>query len=357
MNTFGNALRLTTAGESHGPAITAILDGFPAGVAIDFDALQTAMDTRRPGQGGATSPRRETDRVELLSGVFEGRSTGTPITIHIANTDARPADYESLKHVYRPSHADFTYQAKYGIRDYRGGGRASARETALRVAAGALAQMALDKLGVKIHAYTRQIGSVELDLPMEALDLSKIYDTPTRCPHPATAQRMDTLIERVRQAGDTVGGIVAGAIVGLPAGIGEPVYGKFHALLASAMMSINAAKGFEVGMGFAGACRLGSEMNDAFALDSTGHITTLTNHSGGVQGGITTGRAVTFRVAFKPVASLSRDFPAITDQGRPISLAVGGRHDACVVPRAVAVVKAMATLTTLDALLLARHPL
>lgn len=354
MNTFGHILRLTTAGESHGPAITAILDGFPAGVAIDIDSIQAAMDTRRPGQGGATSARREADRVQLLSGVFEGRSTGAPITIQIANTDARPADYEPLRNVYRPSHADFTYQAKYGIRDHRGGGRASARETALRVAAGAIARLALDKMGVQVYAYTSRIGSVALDLPLEAIDFEHIYNFATRCPHPETAARMDTVIQRVRQAGDTVGGIVSGAIVGLPAGVGEPVYGKFHAMLASAMMSINAAKGFEVGMGFEGACRLGSEMNDPFAVDASGRITTLTNHSGGVQGGITTGRAVTFRVAFKPVATLTRDYPAITADGAAITIAAGGRHDACVVPRAVAVVQAMATLTTLDALLLNR---
>lgn len=354
MNTFGHILRLTTAGESHGPAITAILDGFPAGVAIDLDAIQAAMDTRRPGMGGGTSARREADRVQLLSGVFDGRSTGAPITIQIANTDARPADYDQLRNVYRPSHADFTYQAKYGIRDHRGGGRASARETALRVAAGAIAQQALDTMGVQVYAYTSRIGSVALDLPLEAIDFQHIYDFPTRCPHPDTAARMDAVIQRVRQAGDTVGGIVSGAIAGLPAGIGEPVYGKFHAMLAAAMMSINAAKGFEIGMGFEGACRLGSEMNDPFALDSDGHITSITNHSGGVQGGITTGRAVTFRVAFKPVATLSRDYTAITTDGTPVTINAAGRHDACVVPRAVAVVKAMAALTALDAILLHR---
>ena len=352
MNTFGQLLRLTTAGESHGPAITAILDGFPAGITIDFDALQATMNTRRPGQGGATSPRCEHDHVELLSGVFDGVSTGSPITISIANTDVRSADYEQFKHIYRPSHADFTYQTKYGIRDYRGGGRASARETALRVAAGALAQMALDQLGIKVFAYTSRIGSVSLDLPLEAIDFEHIYDFLSRCPHADTAARMDEIIQRVRQAGDTVGGIVSGAIAGLPAGLGQPVYHKFHAMLASAMMSINAAKGFEVGMGFEGACRLGSAMNDPFALDANNHITTLTNHSGGVQGGITTGRAVTFRVAFKPVATLAREFKAITDSGQEVTVNGAGRHDVCVVPRAVAVVKAMAALTTLDAILL-----
>ncbi len=355
MNTFGNIFRLTSAGESHGPALTGIIDGMPAGVKIDIDKVNLALSHRRPG-GDKTlnSTRREPDQISILSGVLDGVTIGTPIAFQIVNVDARSKDYEHMRHIFRPSHADYTYQAKYGIRDWRGGGRSSARETALRVAAGAMAQAVLDQYGIKIYAYAAQIGTAKIDVPIEDLDLEKIYEHPTRCPHPETAERMTCLLRRTREAGDTIGGIINGVITGLPVGIGEPIYNKFQAMLASAMMSINAAKGFDYGMGFDDACRLGSEMNDLFTLSPDGKITTLTNHSGGIQGGITNGCPVNFRVAFKPVATLMRDCPAISDTGEPVTLHPRGRHDSCVIPRAVSVVQAMAQITTLDALLMSR---
>ena len=354
MNTFGNIFRLTTAGESHGPAMTGIIDGMPSGIKIDLARINLALSRRRPG-GECTlnSTRGEPDNIVVLSGLLDGVTTGTPIAFTIANIDARSEDYEHMRHIYRPSHADFTYQAKYGIRDWRGGGRSSARETVLRVAAGAFAAEVLEHYGVKVYAYASQIGSVKIDVPADTLDLEAVFEHPTRCPHLPTAERMISLVERVRDAGDTIGGIVNGVILGLPVGVGEPVYSKFHAMLASAMMSINAAKGFDYGMGFEGVCRLGSEMNDAFTLTPEGEISTLTNHSGGVQGGITNGSPVVFRVAFKPVATLMREIPAINDEGESVTLIPRGRHDSCVVPRAVSVVQAMAQITALDALLMA----
>ncbi len=354
MNTFGNIFRVTTAGESHGPAMTAIIDGMPAGVKIKVSKIEEALQHRRPGDSSFNSTRREPDHINILTGLIDDTTTGTPIAFTIDNTDARPDDYDHLRNVYRPSHADFTYQAKYGIRDWRGGGRSSARETALRVAAGAFAQAALDHFGVEVFAYASQIGRVKLELPPSALDLESIYDHPTRCPHPATAERMASLLRHVRDAGDTVGGIVSCVICKMPVGIGEPMYDKFHANLASAMMSINAAKGFEYGMGFEGVDRLGSEMNDAFCLNQKGEITTITNHSGGIQGGITNGRAVFFRVAFKPVPTLMRDFRTINSSGDSVTVKPRGRHDSCVVPRAVSVVQAMAQITALDAILMGR---
>lgn len=354
MNTFGNIFRLTTAGESHGPAITAIIDGMPAGVAVNPAAVQAAVDRRRPGSGGISSARNEADRVHILSGVLDGVTTGTPIALLIENLDQRPSDYDHLRDVYRPSHADYTYQMKYGIRDHRGGGRSSARETAMRVAAGALAEAALAAHGIRVHAFTRQVGSVALTKPIETLDFEQVYSHRMRCPDAETDAEMERLARHVAEAGDTVGGIIGGVITGLPAGLGEPVYGKFQAMLASAMLSINAVKGFDYGMGFDGVSRLGSEMNDRFVLARDGRITTITNHSGGIQGGITNGRAVTFRVAFKPVATLMRETMAITADGREVTLHPHGRHDSCVVPRAVPVVAAMAAITTLDALLMAR---
>lgn len=356
MNTFGNLFRLTTAGESHGPALTGIIDGMPAGVLIDSESIDRFLAKRAPGQASRlTSPRKEKDHVRILSGVYNGVTTGTSIGFIIDNTDCRPDDYEYLRHAFRPSHADYTYTAKYGVRDHRGGGRASARETATRIVGGAFAMAALHQLGISICAFSSQIGNVKLLKPFDDLTLDEsVYEASMYCPDPETNKRMETVIRRTRDAGDTVGGIVTCVINGLPAGIGEPIYGKFQSMLASAIMSINAVKGFDYGMGFDGVNRLGSEMNDQFALDKKGHITTLTNHSGGIQGGITNGQPVVFRAAFKPIATLMRDVHSIDDQGNPVILPAHGRHDVCALPRAVPVVNSMAAIATLDAILLNR---
>lgn len=354
MNTIGNIFRLTTAGESHGEAMTAIVDGMPAGVRVSIDDINEALARRRPGDDELSSPRKEPDRVRVLSGIMNGVTLGTPVAMVIDNVDARSDDYARMRDVYRPSHADYTYDVKYGIRDHRGGGRASARETALRVAAGALADAALAEMGIRVYAYTSRIGNITVRNDVTADELNLVYKHRMRCPDPETDAEMARFVKYVREAGDTVGGIVAGIIDGMPAGIGEPVYGKLQAMLASAMMSINAAKGFDYGMGFDGACRLGSEMNDHFVQTADGRISTVTNHSGGIQGGITNGRAVNFRVAFKPVATLMREMAGIDRDGRPVVIQPRGRHDACVVPRAVAVVSAMASITVFDAILLSR---
>ncbi len=351
MNTFGKIFRLTTAGESHGAAMTGIIDGMPAGISINIDDINEALARRRPGSTHLGTARNEEDRIEIHSGIFKGTTTGAPIAFTIANNDARSTDYEHIRHIFRPSHADFTYQQKYGIRDWRGGGRASARETVLRVAAGAFADAVLRLHGIKIYAYASQIGKAKLLIHQSQLILEDIYKSPTRCPDPETSAQMESIIRLAREAGDTVGGIVNGTIIGLPVGLGEPIYDKFQVQLAAAMMSINAAKGFDYGMGFEGAERLGSEMNDPFCLDSDGNITTITNHSGGIQGGITNGCPVDFRVAFKPIATLMREIPAITDSGEITTILPKGRHDTCVIPRAVPVVQAIAQITTLDLLL------
>lgn len=354
MNTFGTNLRLTTFGESHGAAIGGVLDGMPAGIAIDLAEVQRQLDRRRPGQSDIVSPRREADRVNILSGLFEGVTTGTPIGFTIANTSQHSADYEEMRHAFRPSHADYTYIAKYGIRDHRGGGRASARETAARVAGGAFARQALALKGIAVTAYTAQIGSIALAAGYPLPSPEMIEANEVRCPDPDTAARMRELILEVRKSGDTVGGIVRCVVTGLPAGLGEPVFGKLQAMLATAMMGIPAAKGFDIGMGFDGASRLGSEMIDEFDIAPDGSVTTRTNHSGGIQGGISNGAPVTMRVAFKPVATLLRDVSTVDDAGNRIILHARGRHDPCVVPRAVPVVEAMAALTILDAMLTAR---
>ncbi|MDO4319395.1 MAG: chorismate synthase [Bacteroidales bacterium] len=356
MNTFGNIFRLTTAGESHGPALTGIIDGMPAGVLVDIESIDRFMARRAPGrQPGITSQRKEADHVRILSGVFEGMTLGTPIGFTIDNTDCRPADYEHLRHTFRPSHADYTYTAKYGVRDHRGGGRASARETATRLVAGAFALAALHQLGISVWAFSSQIGNVKINRPLDELDISEsIYETSMYCPDAETNRRMESLVRRTHEAGDTVGGIVTCVIQGLPAGIGEPVFGKFQSMLASAIMSINAVKGFDYGMGFDGVSRFGSEMNDPFAIDTNGRITTVTNHSGGIQGGITNGRAVVFRAAFKPIATLMREIRTIDDRGNTVVLPARGRHDVCALPRAVPVVHSMAAIATLDAVLMHR---
>lgn len=351
MNTFGNIFRLTTFGESHGAALGGVIDGMPAGLKIDLDLVQAELDRRRPGQSSLVTQRNEPDRVEVLSGLFDGVTTGTPIGFVIANTNQHSRDYEEMRHCWRPSHADMTYSVKYGLRDYRGGGRASARETAARVAAGAFARQALAAKGISVSAYTQQIGPIAVALPYTALDFGKVYDNPVRCPDAQTAELMAQFIERVKSAGDTVGGIVKCVIKGCPAGLGDPLFDKLQARLAAAMLSIPAVKGFDYGLGFDNCCCLGSEMIDEFTVDKEGAVTTRSNHSGGIQGGISNGSDIYFRVAFKPVATLLRQVSTVTDTGEPTTLKARGRHDACVLPRAVPVVEAMAAMTLLDALL------
>lgn len=354
MNTFGTLLRLTTFGESHGPAVGGVIDGFPAGVAIDLEFIQSELDRRRPGQSRLTTARKESDTVELLSGVFEGRSTGCPIGFIVRNENQHSADYDNLRDVYRPSHADYTYQSKYGIRDHRGGGRSSARETIARCVGGALAKLALRQLGITVTAYTSQVGPIALGADYRAYDLRLAETNAVRCPDPAKAEEMAALIEAVKADGDTIGGIITCVVSGCPAGLGAPAFGKLHADLGRAMLSINAVKGFEYGMGFAGVAERGSEQNDIFQPAPDGRITTRTNRSGGIQGGISNGEDVYFRVAFKPVATLLREQETVDTAGRPTLVKARGRHDPCVLPRAVPVVEAMAAMTILDHCLLNR---
>lgn len=349
MNSFGTIYRLTTFGESHGPAIGGVIDGMPAGIEIDIQAVQRELDRRRPGQSALTTARNEADRVEFLSGIFEGRSTGAPIGFIVRNADHHSADYDNLRHAFRPSHADFTYSVKYGHRDHRGGGRSSARITIPRVVAGAIAKQALAKIGVEVHAYTSQVGAVRLEKPYTELDLSLTDSNAVRCPDADAARRMTELITEVKGRGDTVGGVITGVITGVPAGLGEPEGDKLHAALGAAMLSINAAKGFDYGMGFDGASMLGSEAIDKWAGGTLGRVGTATNRSGGIQGGISNGEDIYFRVAFKPVATLLQPVAAVSDTGEPIELQVRGRHDPCVLPRAVPIVEAMAAITVLDA--------
>ena len=351
-NSFGHIFRLTSFGESHGAAIGGVVDGMPAGIEVDMDFIQGELDRRRPGQSRLTTSRREADKVELLSGVFEGRTTGCPIGFIVRNENQHSNDYDNLRCVFRPSHADFTYWQKYGIRDHRGGGRSSARETVSRVVAGALAKLALRQVGITIQAYTQQVGDIALPGTYEDYDLAMTEKNDVRCPDSATAERMVTLISEVKAEGDTIGGIIACVVKGCPVGLGEPAFGKLHAELAYAMLSINAAKGFEYGMGFAGASQRGSQQNDIFMPDEDGGITTRTNHSGGIQGGISNGQDIYFRVAFKPVATLLREQQTVTIEGESTMLKARGRHDACVLPRAVPVVEAMTAITILDNYLL-----
>lgn len=354
MNSFGQIYRLTTFGESHGPALGGVIDGMPAGIKIDMDALMLAMQRRRPGQSDIVTARNESDSVQLLSGFFEGITTGTPIGFIIPNADNRSADYEAMRHIFRPSHADFTYQMKYGLRDHRGGGRSSARETASRIVGGELAAQALRQSGITINAYTSQVGNIVLDTPYNDLDFSAIDTNPVRCPDILKAREMEQLIRNVKIKGDTIGGVVTCVVRGCPAGLGEPVFDKLHARLAQAMLSINAAKGFDYGTGFASAAMRGSEAIDTFTTDPDGSIHTLTNNSGGIQGGISNGEDIYFRVAFKPVATLLREIDTVTDNGNPTTLHARGRHDPCVVPRAVPIVEAMTAMVILDSLLLQR---
>lgn len=347
-NTFGRLFRLTTFGESHGIAIGGIIDGFPAGLKVDFDKINREMQRRKPGQSAIVTQRKEEDKVEFLSGIFNGITTGTPIAFVIENTNAKSTDYSHLKDTYRPSHADYTYDAKYGIRDYRGGGRSSARETAARVVGGALAKQLLT--GVSIKAYVSSVGPIHLNKHYKELDFSLTETNPVRCPDVEKAREMEDYIRTVRKNGDTTGGVVTCVIQGVPTGWGAPVFDKLHAMLGMAMLSINAVKGFEYGSGFSGTKMLGSEHNDTFRSD----FTTETNYSGGIQGGISNGEDVYFNVAFKPVATLMQKQELLHKNGELITEQGRGRHDPCVVPRAVPIVEAMAALVLADFYLQAR---
>jgi len=341
-NTFGKLFTLTTFGESHGEAIGGIIDGCPAGITIDPEEIQYQMNRRKPGQSAIVTKRKEDDEVQFLSGVFEGKTLGTPIGFIIQNKDQKSQDYSHIKQVYRPSHADFTYDKKYGHRDYRGGGRASARETACRVVGGAIARRILPNIG--IHAFVSSVGEIFIDKPYQELDFSKIESNTIRCPDELIAGKMESYIREVRKQGDTVGGTVTCVIQGVPAGWGEPVFDKLHAQLGKAMLSINAVKGFEYGSGFCGSKMRGSEHNDSFNEDGS----TKTNLSGGIQGGISNGMDIYFRVAFKPVATIMQSQTTIDKQGKFVEMQGKGRHDPCVVPRAVPIVEAMAALVLAD---------
>ena len=351
MNTFGQIFRLTTFGESHGEAIGGVVDGMPAGIEIDVDFIQQELARRRPGQSSITTSRQELDQVELLSGVFEGHSTGCPIGFIVRNQNQHSHDYDNMRQLFRPSHADFTYYYKYGARDHRGGGRSSARITISRCVAGALAKLALRQLGISIQAYTSQVGDIALDRDYHQYDLSKTESNAVRCPDAEKAAQMIALIERVKAEGDTIGGIITCVVKGCPAGLGEPEAHKLHADLGAAMLSINAVKGFEYGEGFAGVAQRGSEQNDIFR-PVVGRITTVSNHSGGIQGGISNGQDIYFRVAFKPVATLLQTQDTVDINGKPTTLTARGRHDPCVLPRAVPIVESMTAMTIFDHYLL-----
>lgn len=351
-NSYGTLFKISTFGESHGPAIGVIIDGCPAGLQIDESYIQSELDRRKPGQSKITTQRKEDDTFKILSGVFEGKSTGTPIAIVIENQDQRSKDYSHIAETFRPSHADYTYESKYGVRDYRGGGRSSARETAARVAAGAIAKLLLKQHGIDINAYVSEVGDIKTPHYTE-LDLSKTEDNIVRCPDAAIAEKMIALIDQVRLDRDTIGGIVTCVIQNTPVGLGEPVFDKLHAELGKAMLSINAVKGFEYGSGFEGTRLRGSQHNDAF-YNEAGKIKTKTNFSGGIQGGISNGEDIYFNVAFKPVATIMQDQPSVDKHGNETTVSGKGRHDPCVVPRAVPIVEAMAALVLADFLLRAK---
>jgi chorismate synthase len=348
-NSFGKLFRITTFGESHGPSIGVVIDGCPAGLEIDEAFIQSELGRRKPGQSKITTQRKEDDTCKILSGVFEGKSTGTPIALIIDNQDQRSKDYSHIENTFRPSHADYTYEAKYGVRDHRGGGRSSARETAARVAAGAIAKLLLRRAGVSIAAYVSQVGDIVAP-HYSALDLAATENNIVRCPDEATATKMIALIDEVRLARDTVGGIVTGVIKNTPTGIGEPVFDKLHAELGKAMLSINAVKGFEYGSGFEGVKLRGSQHNDEFYKDGD-RVRTRTNHSGGIQGGISNGEDIYFNVAFKPVATIMQEQQSVDKFGNDVTVSGKGRHDPCVVPRAVPIVESMAALVLADFLL------
>jgi len=341
-NSFGTLYKITTFGESHGDALGGIIDGCPAGITLDFDAIQHEMTRRKPGQSAIVTQRKEDDEVQFLSGIFEGKTTGTSIGFIIPNTNQKSDDYSDIKNTYRPSHADYVYEKKYGLRDYRGGGRSSARETASRVVAGAVAKQLLPN--IKINAFVSSVGTIFLDKPYQELDFSKTESNPVRCPDETTAAKMEELIRDIRKQGDTVGGTITCVLQNVPLGLGEPVFDKLHADLGKAMLSINAVKGFEYGSGFCGAQMKGSDHNDLYNPDGT----TKTNLSGGIQGGISNGMDIYFRVAFKPVATLIQKQEVLDNQGNIIELQGKGRHDPCVLPRAVPIVEAMAALVLAD---------
>jgi chorismate synthase len=350
-NNFGRQFRITTFGESHGKAIGVTIDGCPAGLELDELFIQEELDRRKPGQSKITTQRKEGDKAEILSGVFAGKTTGTPIAMVIYNQDQKSKDYNHIADKFRPSHADYTYHEKYGNRDYRGGGRSSARETAARVAAGAVAKLMLREIGVDIQAYVSQAGKVRLEKHYSRLDLSKTESNIVRCPDEKTADEMIELIDQTRKNQDTIGGVVSCIITGTPVGLGEPVFDKLHAELGKAMLSINAVKGFEYGSGFAGVEMTGSEHNDIFEKID-GKIVTHTNYSGGIQGGISNGQDIYFKVAFKPVATIMKDQDSVDADGAKTTVSGKGRHDPCVVPRAVPIVEAMAALVIADFYLL-----
>jgi chorismate synthase len=351
-NSFGQIFRLHTFGESHGPALGGMIDGCPSGLLLDMDFIQAELDRRKPGQSRIVTQRKEGDRVEFLSGVFEGKTTGTPIGFLIRNENQKPVDYDHLAGLYRPSHADYTYDAKYGRRDHRGGGRSSARETVSRVVAGAIAKLFLKENNIVITAYTSQVGEIKLLKAYQELDHTITETNDVRCPDPLIAETMIKKIEQVRKDGDTVGGVVSCFIKGVPAGLGEPVFDKLHADLGKAMLGINAVKGFEYGSGFDGVSMKGSEHNDAFVKKGN-RIGTTDNRSGGIQGGISNGEDIYFRVAFKPVATLMKKQITLNAEGEQEEMTGKGRHDPCVLPRAVPIVEAMAALVLADHLL--RH--
>lgn len=347
-NTFGKLFKITTFGESHGKAIGGVIDGCPSGLDVDIEAIQNELNRRKPGQSSIVTQRKEPDAVEFYSGIFEGKTTGTPIGFAIHNTNQKSHDYSHIKDSFRPSHADYTFEKKYGFRDYRGGGRSSARETASRVVAGALAKQVLSD--IKINAFVSSVGHIFIDKPYQDLDFSKIETNPVRCPDKASAEKMEAFIKQIRKEGDTVGGTITCVLQNVPIGLGEPVFDKLHADLGKAMLSINAVKGFEYGSGFCGAKMKGSEHNDLFNTDGS----TKSNLSGGIQGGISNGMDIYFRVAFKPVATIMQKQDTLDNQGNIVEMIGKGRHDPCVVPRAVPIVEAMAALVLADNYLINR---
>lgn len=349
-NTFGSLFKLTSFGESHGKAVGGVIEGVMPGMELDEQFIQSELNRRKPGQSSITTPRDEDDRVEFLSGIFEGKTTGTPIGFLIWNKDQRSKDYSNIKDVYRPSHADYTYQAKYGIRDYRGGGRASARETIARVVAGAIAKLMLKKYGVSIQAYTSSVGEVKVEKPYYELDLSKTESNIVRCPDAVVAEQMISYIDEVRKDKNSVGGVITCVLKDVPVGLGEPVFGKLHSELGKAMLSINAVKGFEYGMGFDAAKMKGSQHNDEFYMAGD-KIRTKTNRAGGILGGISSGEDIYFNVAFKPVATILMEQNTVTKDGKEVISTVKGRHDPCVLPRAVPIVEAMAAMVVVDMVL------
>ncbi|HKK82075.1 MAG TPA: chorismate synthase [Prolixibacteraceae bacterium] len=354
MNSFGQLFKLTTYGESHGTGIGGIIDGCPAGLDLDLDQIQEELDRRKPGQSKITTQRNETDTVQFFSGIFEGQTTGTPIGFFIKNKDQHSGDYNDLKNVFRPSHADYTYSQKYGVRDHRGGGRSSARETIARVAAGAIAKQLLVKLGISIQAFVNSVGEIELDKPYTELDLSLTESNIVRCPDPKTADRMIARIEEAGRNHDTVGGTIQCVVTGVPAGWGAPVFNKLHADLGFAMLGINAVKGFEYGSGFEGTKLSGSQHNDVF-VNENGKVKTATNNSGGIQGGISNGQDIYMNVAFKPIATLLKEQKTIDKDLKATTVNPKGRHDPCVLPRAVPIVESMAALVLADHYLISKN--